>query len=529
MLEAIAFLCGAAVMALEMTGSRILAPHLGSSVLVWTALIGVIMACLSAGYWLGGKMADKDPSHKKLAVIILGAAFCVLAIAIFQQDMLSNISTMIERPEIAAIAAATVLFGPASLLLGMVSPYIVRVALHSRNIPVEKSGAVIGRFSAMSAVGSILGTFAGGYYLIAWVGSRQTLFMLATSLMIIAFIALISNKVTLRRNKILAIFPIIGLALGVYGAYLNSADEQKALNSGNFITDTRYSSLLIQEGYDENRQHLRLLSTPPELTQSAMRVDAPTELVLDYTRAYALAWQMRPQANKLLMMGGAGYSIPKYLLKTREKINLDVVEIDPGMTELAKKHFALQDDARMQIFHEDARTYLNRYAKTGKAEYDIIMGDTFSSVYNIPFQLSTVECAQRVYDSLKDDGVYIGNVLSAVTGPKSQLLSSIKASFDEVFDSVHIFPLDIKDPAKVQNVMLVALKEGSTIPAVKELEAQGMNAVLSKTSPQAAADEFATAYKMLNNEWKVFLVGAIPPLYDDYAPVERYALPLTQK
>ncbi len=529
MLEAIAFLCGAAVMALEMTGSRLLAPHMGSSVLVWTALIGVIMAFLSAGYWLGGRMADKDPSPKKLAMVILGAAFCVLAIAVFQAGLLADVAAMFEQPEAAAITSATILFGPASLLLGMVSPYIVRVALHMRKVPVEKSGAVIGRFSAASAIGSILGTFAGGYYLVAWVGSRQTLYMLASSLMIISLAALLSDRVTLRRRKMMALFPLLGLGLAIYGATLNHAEEQKALAQGNFMLDTRYTTLLVQEGYDEKRRHLRLLSTPPELTQSAMNIERPNELVLDYTRHYALAWQLRPKAEKMLMLGGAGYSIPKYLLHTREHIALDVVEIDPAMTRLARERFGLPQDARMRIFHEDARTYLNRYAQKGEAAYDVIMGDTFSSVYNIPFQLSTVECATRVHSSLKPDGVYICNILSAVTGPKAQLLESIRASFGQVFASVHIFPLQPGNPGTVQNVMLLALKDANTLPTRAQLETAGLNPTLARKSPQAAADEFATAYKMLADEWRILLVDALPPLYDDYAPVERYALPLLRK
>lgn len=529
MLEAVAFLCGAAVMALEMTGSRILAPHLGSSVLVWTALIGVIMACLSAGYWLGGRMADRGPSHKKLSLIILASAFCVLTIGIFQEGVLSGVSEMGMRPEVAAIIAASVLFGPASLLLGMVSPYVLRVALHTREIQVEKSGAVIGRFSAVSAIGSILGTFAGGYYLIAWVGSRQTLYMLATSLMIISAIALVSDRVTLRRQKIMLLLPLLGIGLSVYFGIAQCNRDQDALARGNFTIDTRYGSLLVQEGLDEKREHVRLLSTPPQLTQSAMYVQRPYELMLEYTRHYALAWQIRPQAQNYLMLGGAGYSIPKYLLHTRDNIALDVVEIDPGMTELARSRFELKDDPRMRIFHEDARTYLNRYAASGSAGYDIIMGDTFSSVYNIPFQLSTVECAERVYASLKDDGIYIGNLLSAVTGPKSLLLQAVQASFAEVFPSVHIFPLESGNPSEVQNVMLVAIKHPDSLPTRQELEQAGLNPNINRNMPQAAPDEFATAYKMLKDEWRVILVDAMPPLYDNFAPVERYALPLIQQ
>lgn len=513
-------------MAMEMTGSRIMAPHLGSSVLVWTALIGIIMAFLSSGYWLGGKLADKEPSAKRLAIIIAGGAFCILTTAFFQQGILVSIGAMSMPREYAAMLAATLLFGPASLLLGMVSPYVVRVALEARSVPVEKSGAIIGRFSAMSAVGSILGTFAGGYYMISYMGSRQSLYFLASMLMGVSLVALFSTKLTLRRERLTAIIPLVGICLSAFFWHGQSSLEAAEADSGNFSVDTRYSRLDIAEGYDSRGQHLRLLSTPPELTQSAMLISEPNSLVLNYTKAFALAWQIRPQAEKLLMLGGAAYSVPRYLLSTRQNISLDVVEIDPDMTALARQHFNLKDDPRLTIYHDDARSFLNHYAATqNRSGYDIIMGDTFSSVYNIPFQLSTVECAQRIYDSLAEDGIYICNVLSSVTGPKSKLLNAIRASFDEVFDDVHVFPLSLHSPESVQNIMLLALKKPGSLPTAAALEQAGLNPAIPSW---AASDEFTRALHMLQNEWRIVLLGETPPLYDDFAPVELYALPLTQ-
>ncbi|MDR2502855.1 MAG: fused MFS/spermidine synthase, partial [Deltaproteobacteria bacterium] len=464
MLEAVAFLCGAAVMALEMTGSRLLAPYLGSSVLVWTALIGVIMAFLSSGYWLGGKLADKDPSPQKLALIILAAAFCVLITGLFHQELLSVISVRRSRPEYAAILAAALLFGPAGLLLGMVSPYVVRVALQLRGVPVEKSGAVFGRFSACGAVGSILGTFAGGYYMISWVGSRQSLYFLSSTLIIVAVIALCSNKFNLRRQKILLLPVLFGLGLNLHAGSTLAQAEKTALAQGNFSMDTRYNHLQIQEGQAADGRLLRVLSTPPQLTQAAMDMHNPLALYLEYTRHFALAWQLRPQAEKFLLLGGAAYSIPKYLLDTRERMHLDVVEIDPVMTALAKSHFNLRDDPRLSVHHEDARTYLNLYAASRAEDYDIIMADAFNSSYNIPFQLCTVEFARRIKESLAADGIYIANILSAVTGEKSYLLRSFRASFEQVFPAVHIFPLYPNNPGMVQNIMLLALKQPDSLP-----------------------------------------------------------------
>jgi spermidine synthase len=271
----------------------------------------------------------------------------------------------------------------------------------------------------------------------------------------------------------------------------------------------------------------RQLHTPPNLVQSAMYLDAPRALALSYTRHYALAWQLLPQAERFLMLGGAGYSIPKYLLQTRNNINMDVVEIDPEVTELARKYFALQDDPRLNIYHEDARTYLNRYAAAKKAEtekYQIIMGDTFSSAYNIPFQLSTVECARAIYDSLSDDGIFISNIIASVTGNKSELLHAVTASLEEVFPEVHIFPLAYPAQAdRVQNVMLLAFKHKTDLPGAEALQKRAALSAFAEA-------ELETAVFMLKNEWHMRLAQQIKPpaMYDDFAPVERYALPLLE-
>ncbi|MDR2826220.1 MAG: fused MFS/spermidine synthase [Deltaproteobacteria bacterium] len=517
MLEIIAFFCGGAVMTLEMTGSRILAPYLGGSVLVWTALIGVILAFLSVGYWLGGKLADNSPDIKKLAGIILAAAFSVLGIGLFHYGLLGAVSELGFRTEFGAVIASVILFGPASLLLGMVSPYIVRVALHLRNTPVEKSGELIGRFAALSAIGSIAGTFLGGYFFISWVGSRLTVYMIATLLMLVSLLTLFAGRLSFKTNKLIFIAPLLGFAACMFFGGMQFFVEYEELRRGIVKTDTRYSHILVMDVKTAEGRVRRQLHTPPNLVQSAMYLDAPTALALNYTRHYALAWQLLPQAERFLMLGGAGYSIPKYLLQTRTDIRLDVVEIDEQVTELARKYFALKDDPRLKIYHEDARTYLNRYKGEG---YNIIMGDTFSSAYNIPFQLSTVECARAIYASLSADGLFISNIISAVAGDKSELLQAISASFEEVFPEVHIYPVSYPTQGdRVQNVMLLAFKQKTALPGAEELQKRG-------PLPAFTTAELDTASFMLKNEWRVRLMQKLPAMHDDFAPVERYALPL---
>lgn len=528
MLELTAFVCGAVVMILEMTGSRLLAPWLGSSVLVWTALIGMILAFLSAGYLLGGKMADQKPKPQILAVIILLASFCILLTGFFHGSLLAFLVQTRIRPELGASIATAILFGPASLLLGMVAPYIVRVAIETRKTSIEKTGSLIGRFSALSATGSILGTFLGGYVLISWVGSGVTIYFLASVLFCASLLVFFSAKFSFRKHFILFLLPVLGLDAAFLLVRMEQALARENARLGLLRMDTRYSRVDILTGPDITGRTLRILSTPPDLTQSLMYLDQPEELADFYTRNFAVAWQIRPEASRFLMLGGAGCSIPKYLLHTRPGITMDVVEIDPAMTKIAQDFFFLTEAPGLAVFHEDARTFLNRetLAAKQKAPYEIIMGDTFGSAYNIPFQLATVEAAEKIHALLDEEGMYICNIISAARGEKSALLSGIRASFQEVFAEVHLFPARPEVPPEIAgNQILLALKKSGSLPSVDMLK-KNSPTPFAGAFPEKAAREHALAVRMLETRYPAELIPTLPPLRDDFAPVERYALPL---
>ncbi|MGI8884102.1 MAG: fused MFS/spermidine synthase, partial [Pyrinomonadaceae bacterium] len=154
-LELTVFVCGALVMIYEIIGSRILSPYIGTSTYVWTSLIGVILAALSLGYWLGGKIADKKPDIKILGLVIFLAGGLVSVTILIQDLVLAIISTTKVGLEIKSVAAAVLLFAPASVLLGFVTPYAVKLKMSS----LADSGKTVGRLYALSTVGSIAGTF----------------------------------------------------------------------------------------------------------------------------------------------------------------------------------------------------------------------------------------------------------------------------------------------------------------------------------------------------------------------------------
>jgi len=492
-LELASFICGAMVMVVEMTGSRLLAPWMGSSLIVWTSLIGIILTCLSVGYWLGGKLADITPKIISLSKIILAASVSVAILALLANPVLLFVSSKITNIYVGSVVATIILFSIPSVLLGMVSPMIVRIALLS----TSHIGATVGRFSALSCIGSILGTFLGGFILIS-------LFSSGTILMITAVVLVITSTIVglqgIKASKISAGNIILILACITLGAWIEINGMPMA--TAGIHIETPYNHMRIYEGYryPENR-HVRIIQTDPIGSQSAMYLDSPNELVFDYTKFYDLAFFYRPEVRNVLMLGGGGYTIPKYLAAYFPEVSVDVVELDPGMTAAAEKYFEFVRNERTRIFHEDARTFINRTSRMSD-KYDAVFWDVFTSEYNIPFHLTTIESASRAYDLLSDDGITIMNIISSVEGKSGGVFRGIYAAFSEVFPHIRVFLANYPHAPNIrQNVMLIASK--------------------SELSSEMEPDE--KIRKLLSNELKQPVTMDIGAFTDTFAPVEYHA------
>jgi predicted membrane-bound spermidine synthase len=159
-LEIAVFLCGAVVMIYEIIGSRLVSPYIGGSIYIWTSLIGVILGSLSLGYWLGGRLADKKPDIRHLASIIFAAAALIAITTLVKDVFLAAIASAAMILEIKAVIASLVLFAPASIFLGMVTPYAIKLKMLS----LYESGRTVGNLYALSTIGSIVGTFSAGFF-----------------------------------------------------------------------------------------------------------------------------------------------------------------------------------------------------------------------------------------------------------------------------------------------------------------------------------------------------------------------------
>lgn len=470
----------------EIIGSRLLAPFIGTSTYVWTSLIGVILAALSVGYWLGGRTADKKPDVKILASVIFLAGGAVAVTIFFKDVILSFIAVSPFILEIKSLLAAVLLFAPASVLLGFVTPYAVKLKMSS----LADAGKTVGRLYALSTIGSISGTFLAGFFLIPFVGSVRSLYLIGASL--IALSVLLAPFAFARTNlAILTVFVFSVLVSELHSFYLGKVNDL-------YDIDTEYSRVQVfTTTDDETGRKIRNLTIDPHYTQSRMYLDSD-ELVSEYAKYYHLIRHFKPDFQKVLMIGGAGYSFPKDYLKTYPKAEIDVVEIDPKMTEIARRFFRLEENARLNIIHEDGRVFLNR---ASGEKYDAVLLDAFGSLFSVPFQLTTVEAVREINRVLKPGGVVIFNLGGALEGASSRFFRAEFATYQQIFSQVLVFKVDAeKTDSQTQNLIIVACQ--SQCPSHHSQDAE-ISRLLSHLYPK----------NFFNSE-------AI--LTDDLAPVEYY-------
>jgi len=509
MLELAVFLCGAVVMVLELTGSRVLAPFLGTSIVVWTSLIGVVLGALSLGYWWGGRLADRRPEPKLLSRLILLAAATTLFMAASKGLLLTflqhksslGVSELPLHMAGATLAATLILFGPASVLLGMVSPFAVRLRMES----ASSSGRTAGNLYALSTLGSIVGTFAAGFWLTATLGTTNIILCMAG--------VLVLASACVYRGDVLGKLGAVAL-IGLTAGWLTLWDGTLR-QIGMFDMDTGYQRVLVFNSVNkETGERMRVLTTGPEGMQSGMDPADPARLMLPYTRYYRLSEHFRPGFRKALMLGGGGYSFPKYVRSRPQEFgadaHMDVVEIDPGITDIARRMFHLEPNPGLSVHHDDARRFLNRIQEQDKGAqaYQVALVDVFTSHFSVPFHLATQETVRGLSQALDADGVVLVNCISAATGPRSRFYRALLATYKSVFPRVESFLVGNRDdPADFQNIMLVAFKSpAAPLFTSPDAELQAMLDARYEPGPPRPGDP--------------------PVLTDDFAPVDHYLLSL---
>lgn len=481
MLEFIVFVSGAVVMMLEVTGARILSPYVGTSTAIWISIIGVILGSLSLGYALGGRLADSKPSKRTLAFILLLASFSLSVVIMIKNPFLSFLSALFNHDiRSISIVSTTFLFGVPSVLLGMVSPYSAKLKIHS----LKTSGRTLGNLYAISTCGSIVGIFLTGFVLISYLGNTEILMTLSMLLLICAWIAgsKAEKTVTFGVLCILVFSVLVGSRMPV------SSNEHVIATA-----DTAYNSVWIYETTDRKTDRpIRALLTDPLSAQSAIFLDGEG-LVFNYAKAYDNITKRFPNLQNALLIGGGAFTYPSYFVH-KYNAPIDVVEIDPKLTNISRQYFNLRESSLLAIISEDGRSYLNRNTK----KYDIIYMDAYNS-YVPPYHLITREAIAEQKRSLGKSGVVVVNVISPITG-RNEFLQAVYKTYKTAFPEVAVLRISIElSKSDVQNVILIAAQSRSMREQlVKDLDQENIYEV--DVTPR----------------------GDIPVFTDDFAPVEYY-------
>ena len=493
LLRAAVLIGGAAVMVVEILGSRVLAPKFGTTLHVWSALITVTLAALAVGYAVGGRVADRRPG--------LGALMTVMACA----GGTLLLSDLTARPVLGAaydagmvsgtFMAATLLFLPTLFLLGMLSPMAVRAAANHQRL-----GASVGNLYALSTVGSVAGSLLVSLLLIPNMTVHAAFISTAVALAIVPVLYLI---VAFRRKAALALF--VGLALSGAGVkWVGAVADREVFYKDEFYPVTAripsaYGDLVVSD-----RDGVRYLFLNG-VQQGSMIGD------VSYAKyAYGLERLATVKGiPKTVLIWGLGPGVyARAMAEAGSRVT--VIEIDPMSEIIAREYFGLPASVRVII--GDARTETSRLTE----KYDLIVLDAFSGD-SPPFHLLTREAFADLKRRLAPDGLVVANIVGGVSGEASRVASSIVATMESVFGNTQVFsPNWLLSGKKRKFVSTMFLLSGD----VPENLAESAAPFTMKTSEEVERTGYIKA--VLESRLELPRDRAVI-LTDDYAPLEAWS------
>jgi predicted membrane-bound spermidine synthase len=429
---AVAFVTGAIVMSFEMLGSRYLNPYFGSGIYTWAALISTVLIALTAGYFLGGTLADRTPSPAVLALTVITGSLYLLALPSFAQAVLEFVLASIDDIRAGSLVSALALMFFPVTFLGMYSPFAIRLLLRS----AQRSGRVSGAVYGISTAGSIVGTLGTTFVLIPTIGSRAITLMLG-ALGLVAGLALLA-LVRLPRHAGAA---LVILALAALAAPTARADGliDESIRAGMLARpsgrvahiETEYNDVFITRRGNQLVMSFQVKGW--DYTESVANLLEPDDLPLRYAQVMTIA-TVYPEAQKrILMLGLGGGSISTYLGRFMPEAAITTVEIDPGVITAAKNYFGLRESERMRYRAGDGRVFLNRNSEL----YDLILLDAYRGGY-VPFHLLTREFYTLVRQRLAPGGAAAFNVHDG-----SKLYASTVKTLAEVFPGLDLYPTGV--------------------------------------------------------------------------------------
>jgi len=439
------FVSGAVLMALEIAGSRVLAPFFGSSVFVWGSLIGIFLGAMSGGYWLGGWLSERWPQQVLLNSLLAAAGGFTVLLPLWAAPLCHALAggqdaVLDLGPRLGPLLAALILFALPSVLMGVASPFAVRLLARD----VSGVGGVAGRLYAIGTLGSIAGTLVTAFWLIPQFGTHHILIGIGMLLMATA-------AATLSMRRTAAMLLAFGILLSVIALTRTPPDLRAQPARGRYTLieerDSAYTHMTVEH-------HLYPTRTRGEVPIAAyLRFGKYTQGAIfindwqrrgrehwsaaPYTDLFHLARLFNADLRRVLFIGGGVGIGPRSFRRNYPESRVDLVEIDPVVVELGRKHFFLETDDRLQVHIDDGRTFLRRHPDR---QWDVIILDAFTIGGRLPFHLMTREFLEAVKAHLAPGGVLLANLNSALTGEQGRIFRAEYLTYREVFPSVYVFP-----------------------------------------------------------------------------------------
>lgn len=492
----VVFVVSAVLMILEITAGRLIAPYVGMSLYTWTGIIGVVLAGLSLGSWLGGVAADGGAGRLSVAVYLMVSgllSIAVLLVLTWLAPILGQLSLGLVG---VSLGLATGLFFLPSVALGMLSPLLTALALESHPRP----GRVLGRMHALSALGGICGTFAAGFWLIQTFGTRDILIAVGA----ISFLCALPFLFMQSRKKL-----GLGLMAGalLLGLLLTGAASARNGFENPCYEESAYFCIRVDDASADAPFGEARALVLDYLLHGINHREEPGMLIAPYVHLVdelALGFfGERAHSARYLFLGGGAYTHPRAVHSLSPEAIVVVAELDPAVTEVAREQLYV-DTQGMEILHQDARAAIKSMQP---ASFEVIIGDVFHDI-SIPFHLLTSEFFAEAKTVLTPDGVMLLNIVDIY--PSGRLVQSVVRTLKTQFAEVHVFV--------------------EVVPQLPER----LTYVISATD-RPAPPEFVYAQRGFERQWRR-VTGTVtttepgtepaPVLTDDFAPIEALISPL---
>jgi spermidine synthase len=435
----VVFLTSMGVMIIELVASRLVSKYFGNNLYTWTSIIGIVLGGISLGNYAGGRLADRFQVKNIISPLLLVTSFLIFMILILDllvyRIMAQGEASFMSRAMIfRSLFLMLILFFLPSTSLGTISPIMAKYALEQSS----KVGHTVGSIYAVSAIGSIVGTFLSGFLLIPLLGIATIIFIVSG---LVALLALLMGTYRLVGAGWIAVLILLfvltsgkSFSQSIFPVYLENVHVL-------YETDTSYSHLEVRDTVDEGRRERSLVMD--RLIHNRYDPDNPKDLLYEYEVVFASLTEhyvgIAAEENDLhtLTLGGGACLFPAYLEWKYDSSWNEVIEIDPEVVRIAREYFDILQSDRLRIITADARNYVH-HALSRNRQYDVVYLDAFSS-FSVPYHLTTLEFIEEIAGILKTDGMFVTNCVDIFSIGRflNAYVQTVAAVFPHVTVYVH--------------------------------------------------------------------------------------------